>query len=177
MSFSWAAENFAGRPDRVVFFGFEAALGMGFLVLGFVADVPTAPALALFPRPASFLGVDRAEEAVDLRAVDFLDVLAVFFAVDFFAVLFRADGFLADLRVLFFAVDFFAPRLVDFLAVDLREAVLFAVVLRATVFFVGFLRVERFEAEVLPADVFLRAVDLLDLRAAVFLAGLMGAGR
>lgn len=177
MSSSWAAENLAGRA---VFLGFVAAVGMGFPVLGFVADVPTAPTLALFPGAASFFGAGRAGAVVDLRAAGFLaDLRAVFLAVDFlavvlFVVLLRDVGFLADLRVLFFAA---LLRVVDFFAVDLRDAVFLAADLWRLVFFVGFLRVDRFEAEVLRADVFLRAVDLLDLRAAVFLAGLMGAGR
>ncbi|MGH2736953.1 MAG: hypothetical protein ACRDKZ_15340 [Actinomycetota bacterium] len=167
------------------------ALVIGFLAVGFVADVPTVAPLCLFPPPPPLGAAERAWAEVGVRPCEraavfrvvFLEV--VFFAVVFFAV-FRAVFFLravnlpAVLRALVF---FFAEplRALVFLAA-LRALVFFAVAfdeadLRAVVFFVGFLRVEPRLAEVLRADAFFLAAEVLDLRDAVFLAGLMGAGR
>lgn len=118
------------------------------------------------PEDLRSLGVDvffaACLRVVFVRACDFLDedFFAVFFAV-FFAGGFRVldvDG----LRAVFLTV-FFAAFLAVFLAGDFRE-VFFAVFFAA--FFVEALDVLFFE---LPREV--------ELRAAVFFAGLMGAGR
>ena len=128
-----------------------------------------------------------------LAVVFFAEVLAVFFALVFFAVVFLAleEGRAEPERD--FAVVFLVVFLGVFLAAVFRDEVFLDVVFlrdadglrvvfapRAEAFLVGVLRVVFLATVFLEApevDLFVEVLPEPDLRAAVFFAGLMAAGR